>query len=332
MRRNSPLKAYKIYQVVYSKEMCAYARTIYGSNYKDTLGKAYKHVLENFDSNKGDLEHYVISVIHTINLSSMKKEMSMDEATNIALDAKAFDENSGDPQDILLTKIQEEEVSQDLKSCVNELIPMYILDFKYFKSQKKPDRTLDYAGLMSKYSAPVMLSALKYIQDEYFPQIEALYTNKRNLRLRDFGPERIKNSLDSNISFVCEYNDVVLYKKHDIRNGKVIYEINIKDTLKRLFSVLSANGYFCKIGDIQVYLSLSGKIIFNEKELFVQLEQELMGFILARLQTIKVLVHMNEKYALLSSSTPLKRVKFVINLGDVPFEVGLKMRVSKYVD
>ena len=129
---------------------------IYGSRWEDALDAAYAHIVENFDTDKGELEHYATTrattffnnspsslslessqrymrvsnilssfcassvnfpvasripdsyattVVGTINLGMYRREISNDEVVELSLNEIQAEDNSDDPQEMVLNYI-----------------------------------------------------------------------------------------------------------------------------------------------------------------------------------------------------------------------------------
>lgn len=330
LKKNTPYRSYKIYKAVYNKDMKAYAKKIYGSNYQDALDNAYRHILENYDSEKGELSHYTIAIIHNINFNATKKEVSIQDVTSLAMDNKAFKDNNGDPLDELLSK-QGEYADKSVENCVQYLLKYYITDFKFFKSNKSSDRVNDYGDLYDKFSVKTILSAVKVISEKYDSDIEELYNLKKQLRFKSYTRDRYMESFDNAVEYMCEFNGIVIYKKHTPKGNKVVYEIDIEEVLKRFKKVFYNGMLNRKIGNVDCFISLSGKLFINEAELNECIENELIGSILSRVQQMGVMRYESGKSILLTSSAPMTRTSIVLLILDTAFQIDMLMRVSKSV-
>lgn len=327
LKKNTPYRSYQIYQEVYSSGMIKYAKSIYGANFEDALDKAYRHILENFDPEKGELTHYVTSTISKINFNN-GKEFSYDEVTTLAMDSLAFKNNYGDPQDEVFTKISET-LGGDTEICIRHLLKCYIEDFKFFKSKKLSDRVNEYGDLFDRFSVKTILTAVNYISEKYDADVEELYTLKKQMRFKHYDKDRYKDSFDDTVEYMCDFNGIIVYKKNNPKLNKVVYEINIQDILKRFTETYYKGMLNRNIGGIECYVTLSGKIVMDYKELLSELESEIIGSVLSRLMQVGVIRYEFGKSMLLTSSSPMSRTTVTLLVLDIPFTVELSMRVSK---
>lgn len=330
MKKNTPYRSYKIYRAVYNKEMKAYATKIYGSNYQDALDNAYRHILENYDSDKGELSHYTIAIIHNINFNSSKREISIQEVTELALDNKAFKGNNGDPLDDIVSR-QVDYNDKNVDNCINYLLKYYISDFKFFKSNKSSDRVNNYNELYDRFSVKTILSAISIISERYDNEIDELYCLKKQLRFKSYPSDRYVDSFDNSVEYMCEFNGIVIYKNRRAKGNKVIYEINIEDLLKKFKKTFYKGILNRNIGGVDCYVTLSGKLVIGEDELYDYIEDDLIGSILSRLPQMGVMRYERGKSILLTSSAPMTRTVVTLLVLDIPFSVEMLMRVSKSV-
>lgn len=310
--------------------MKAYSKKIYGANYQDALDNAYRHILENYDSEKGELSHYTIAIIHNINFNATKKEVSIQDVASLAMDSKAFKDNNGDPLDELLSR-QSEYADKSVDNCIQYLLKYYITDFKFFKSNKSSDRLNDYEELYDKFSVKTILSAVNLISEKYDSDIEELYNLKKQLRFKSYTRDRYMESFDNAIEYMCEFNGIVIYKKLVAKGNKVVYEINVEEVLKRFKKVFYSGMLNRKIGNVDCFITLSGKLITDEGELNEYIENELIGSILSRVQQMGVMRYERGKSILLTSSAPMTRINITLLVLDTAFTIEMLMRVSKSV-
>lgn len=329
LKRNTPYRSFRIYSVVYGKDMKAYAKKIYGANFEDALDRSYRHILENYDPNKGDLEHYVISVIHKINRNIHKNEIG-DEAADLAMDELAFKENNGDPLEEYLEK-QRKGMPYDVENCVKYLLKYYIIDFKYFTTNKSSDKINSYSELFENFSIKSIKEAVEYIKVNYQESIEDLYAVKRIMRFKAYPRDRYMEAFDTSVEYLCDFRGIVVYKRPEAKTGKVIYEIDLKEILNRFKKIFYSGILNRNIGGLECYISLSGKLSFSEAEAMDNLETEIVGSILSRLQQMGVMLYEKGTRLLMTASSPMSRTSMVLSILDRPFPIEMRHRVAKLV-
>ena len=331
LQKNNPYRSWQIYQVVYNSSLRYYAMKIYGAKYEDALDMAYRHILENYDEDKGELEHYATSVVGTINLGAYKKEISYDEMMNIVADKNAFKSNNGDPLDLFLeseSKVPDKGVGE----CVKYLLPFFVKDFKFFKSRKSTDRTLVYSDLYNLFSVSTVMESINFMASKYTETVEKLYALKKKMKFRGYDGERYKKSLNMTVEYICELNGVILYKKEKGRTEKVLYEININEVLANVITMFYKDRLVMMVGEMPVYISLSGKFIFELEELLETLENEIIGCILSRLSTLSILRYERGNSIILVSSNVLALSAINIDILDSSFFIDLVLKSSRCIE
>lgn len=328
MKKNSPYRSYQIYEVVYSNDMVNYAKKIYGANFSDALDKAYRHILENYDEEKGSLEHYVISIIHNINFNTNKKEFSYDEVTSLAMDDKAFKGNNGDPFAEIIGMIDRNKIT-DVDKCIGYLLEKYIADFKYFKSKKQSDRLLDYNELFERFNPGVIITALETISAEYDSDIEELYKLRRQMKFKGYPSTRYEDSFDDTVEYMCVFNNIVVYKPLKESHSRVVYELRVDNLLKKFEKEFYTGRLNRVIGGRNCYITLSGRLFFSKGEAMECIEDELVGSFLSRMQQINVMYYKRGSKMLLTTKAPVTRLSTTLLIKEVKFSIEMKFVVSK---
>lgn len=336
LKNYSPYRSQLIYEAVYSQDMKYYAMKIYGGGYEDALDLAFQHVLENFDSEKGDLVNYTTTIVKTINLGAYRHEVSQAEVLDILSDKVAFNSNNGDPLNELL-KEGGNQISTEVSDCVSFMLPNYILDYKFFKTRKSTDRTQEYAELFKKFNANTIMEANQKLDELYELQVAEVYDIKRQMRFRSHEEGWYKKYLDPSIEYICERGGIIVYRKNKNKIGKAsnkfFYELNIRDLVATILDRLYKTNLLRKrIGWVTVYCSLSGKLVLNEYELYDILERDLVGCILSKQQSLGVLKYeQGEKIVLVSSRESLQE-KFSIIVLEESFDIELVLKSAKCVE
>lgn len=269
---------YEIYKVVRSLER--YARTIHGDRWDDALDDAFFHTLKNFDKSKGDLENYVIKIVKTIRLNKDSEEAN-DEKTMLSLDKKAAKNYSSDDTFELIFS---DDKSSDIKSCLNDLIRLYIKDYKFFVSGNMKDKTVSYRDFLNKYSATIIESSRKFIDDNYKEDFKKFIKQDRGSILRSFNDDRLYKSIDDSIEYIDRIKSVVLIRKRKSTRTKDVYRVDLRNTVSYVFDLVYNHGRGSfNFGGVMVYVSLSGKVTDNAEELKSFIERDLVGTVVTRL-------------------------------------------------
>lgn len=325
----SSYEAIQIFDVV--QQLKGYAGKIYKGSWEDALDSSFFHILRNFNKESGgELEHYATKVVNTILLGKYKDEITHEISLETGMNKLSMDATYQNPLNILVT--DDVEVSEDLKSCIHYLLPSFMEDYKFFKSRKSEDRKLSYNGLFERYSSGTIVKAMDYMVENYGQAVEELLSIKKECHFRNFSKDRYKNSLDTSVEYDCMLNNVLLYKKLGGRATKNFFYLNLRETIIRLISQFYTDGVHNKVlDDCTVYCSLSGNLIVGEDELYDTLERELIGALLARSQSIKVVVYEENESMIVTASKDLDEGVNLPIFGD-NFLVVFKQVVSKCIN
>ena len=325
----SSYDAMEIYSVVMALK--GYAKTIYKGLWEDALDKSFFHILENYKKESGgDLEHYATRVVGTILLGKYSKEIEHEVSLITAMDKKSLETKGLNPAEILIPET--EEVSNDLKDCVEYLLPMFVQDYKFFKTRNPEDRKLTYEGLFSEYSYLVISSAMDFLVGHYAKQMDELLEVKKTCHYRKYQADRYKRSLDSSVDYQGFFNGVVLYKTLNGKSNKKMYLWNIESTLKDLIAKYYKSGKQVQtLGDLPVYCTLSGSFVTSEEELISCLENEFLGAVLARFQNLKVVSYERGKSLLVTSTQDLED-GLVFEIFSCSFTVKFKRLIAKCIN
>lgn len=331
LKKNNPYRAWKIYEVVYQGTLKYYAKKIYGNRFEDALDMAYSHILENFNGDKGELEHYATVVIGTINLGMYKYEIDHEEVLEITADQTAYSENHGDPLDVILDG-EAELQSSEVNECISYLLPFFIADYKFFKTRKAADRSLAYSELYNKFKAKTIYEAVNVILEKYDKPMEELIAIKKSLKFRNYSEDRYEKSMDSSVTFLNEVSGIILYKKEKGKMSKLLYSIDLQDTIYNCVKQFYTGKLNRNIGGLDVYCSLSGQIICDEDRLYETLENELVGGVLSKLQLMKVLKYERTKELVLVASKAISYNEITLKILGCPFRIPFILRTGKCIE
>lgn len=290
-------ETYDIYTEV--RNLKAFAIANYKSSWEDALDEAFFHILSNYDSSKGDLSHYASKIVRTILLNKNKKEVANDEQTKIGLDLKAAEEYKSSSLELIF----EDEKSEDIKKCIEDMVELYTKDLKFFVTENSKDRKQKYSKLFKKYSCEVIEESKKYLKDKYHNKAKDFVEMSKNTGIRNFGEDRYLKSIDSMVEYVGELNDIVMIRRRQGSHVKKVFKINIGEKINLLYNLLyKDDGYLTfNMEDSKVYLTLSGRFVNSVEELKNCLESELVGSLLSR--TCLKVFHYDKGNELLLSST-----------------------------
>lgn len=317
-------RALRIYQAVYS--LSNYAKKIYKGYWEDALDKAFFHVLENFnDDSGGDLDHYATKVVNTICLGRYNHEIAHDTSLNMEMDKKSATVGELNPLNILAEK--EASFSyNNLKGCINYLLPRFIQDSHFFITKRAEHRKCEYKNIFSMFSHEVIVASMNYLVEKYGEAMEELNALKKKCRYRNFAEDRYKNSMDTTIEYMGMLKGVLLYKSLGKKTVRCFYEVDILDAVDYLVNnVYNVEGSRAKVvvEGMNVYCTLSGQLVCGEKELRKTLESELIGTILARMSVLKAVLYERGKSIVFSASREISnalKIEFLDNFYYLDFK------------
>lgn len=325
-------KALKIYETV--NGLKGYAMSIYKSLWEDALDKAFFHILDNYDESSGDLEHYATKIVGTILLNKYAHEVEHETSLTTALDQKSLDEEVGkNPLDILMSK-EDTTQSSDLDRCIEYLIPMFVVDYKFFKTKKSSDRKLSYNGLFQKFSERTVASAMISLVDKYGDDMEYIYELSKNCRMRSYQDDRYLKSMDTSVEYLGVFNNILLYKCLSRKVKKIFYSFNIRENVTTLIDVFySSDNSIGKrtVGNVEVYCTLSGKVVTSPEELYACIERDVVGSMLAKMSHFKVVQYEKGEKMILSSPKDTT-YGLVLDIFGKEFSTDIKKIVSKRVE
>lgn len=310
-------RALRIYQEVY--KLANYAKKIYKGYWEDALDKAFFHILENFkDESGGDLEHYAIKVVNTICLGRYNHEIAHDTSLNMEMDKKSANVKELNPLNILTEK--EEFFSyNNLKGCINYLLPKFIQDSHFFVTKRAENRKCEYKNIFSMFSSEVILASMNYLVEKYGKEMERLTQLKKKCKYRNFSEDRYKNSMDTSIEYMGMLKGVLLYKSLGKKTARCFYEVNISDAVdylvKNVYNIEESEAK-TEVEGINIYCTLSGQLVCGEVDLRKYLEKELIGTILARMSVLKAVLYERGKSIIFSSSREITnslKIEFLNN-------------------
>ena len=168
--------------------------------------------------------------------------------------------------------------------------------------------------------------------DTYAKDVEEVYALKKSLRFRSYPEDRYLKSMDETISYVCDMNGILVYKLLEGKVNKVFYEIDLDKVLREVVSRLYVEKYYRCIGGVDVYCTLSGKLVFDLNDLMENLENEIVGFILSRLQTMRVFMYERGSKIILVASRVISTAFVVMEVLEDKFLIGITQRISRCIE
>lgn len=329
LKKSNPYKSWLVFQTLYNSSLKYYAMKIYGNRWEDALDAAYAHIVENFDTEKGELEHYATTVVGTINLGMYRHEISNDEVVELSLNELQAGDTSDDPQEVVLSYVDPVE-SSTLAECIDYLLPYYIKDFKFFTTKKSSDRNYSYNELYRMFGDSVIVEAVNYLNDNCFDSCKSLYELKKSLKFRNYPPDRVYKSKVNSIKYLGECNGIVIYKKGSSKSAKAFYEINVQEVVSDIIKYFYRGILNRSINGLNVNCSLSGQLICDYDELFNQLENEVLGCIVSKYQAVGVVNYVRNKSLLLVGSMSMTNT-VTLNILSKEFVIKMKQKSAKCV-
>lgn len=288
-------ETYEIYKAV--RALTPYAKSKYKGQWEDALDESFFHILENFDSSKGELEHYATRVVGTIFLNKNSKEVSNTEQTDICMDLQSAKEYT-------LVGKRDEVLDTDFNSCLRDMVSVLVKDFRFFASLSNKDRKCDYGKLFSKYSLGTIKEVQDYLTEKYKDEVSRILGYAKSVSIRDFNEDRYLSSVDEGLEYLESLNGIALIIRKKGYHTKKVFKIDIGEVLDNIIGLFykdSSNYGLATIEGNPVYVSLSGNIVSTESELRDCIERELIGTLVSR-TTLKV-VHYGRGDIILFSST-----------------------------
>lgn len=315
----------KIFETVQSLDK--YAKKIYRSRWEDALDMAFFHVLQNYDPSKGELENYTIKVIGGILLNQFKKEYPYEFIADLG---SQQEELTAD----VIVREDEGSRSSNVKSCIKFMAPLFLKDFRFFESMTGQYRKEGYSELFEKFTGDAIQKATAYLRENYSSKVKVVYDSKKRCGGKKLDEEMGKRNLDTNLEYIMELNDTVVYRKRKKSNiVRYIYSVDLKRTASELM-VRFYSGDFSKaharVEGANIYCSMTGTMVYSEEDLFKTLTLDIVGIVLAR-TSLKLLKFKEEDEAIFVSTSELK---YDLNMTLFGEEVWLRFiqRSSKEVE
>ena len=291
---------YDIYQTV--QKLDRYAKKIYKNRWEDALDMAFFHVLQNYDSSKGELENYTIKVVSGVLLNQFKKEYPYEFIADLGLN----EEPKTEFEDTDIVVNPEQKV--DVNGCIAYLAPLFVRDFRFFDTMNGQHRKEDYSNLFEMYSYKTVQNAISYLTENYSERVREVYTSKKKCGGKSSNKESSKNQ-DSNLVYVNEITDIIVYyKKKKNSYTRYIYSVDLKKAVSELllrFYSGDATKAHAKVENADIYCSITGKLVYSQKDLFDALVYDIVGIILAR-TSLKLMKLKGYDEAIFVSTSELK--------------------------
>lgn len=307
-RNSSQYQLARIFNAVLKMENLAKAR--YGGRFQDALDAALFHIIENYDSSMDDsdenLEHYTASIVNTIYRNNGRREVLSDTVLDIESNNQVIrDMELEDPFEGIGVNTQVE-FEKDVAECIELLLPNFLKDYELFKNRRASDRKMSYRGVYNRFSDAVINESVKRMSKEY-EGAKYLSELGKSCKLRTFAPDRYKASMDEAISFNGMINGIAVCTFTSSRVKRNVYMVHINDfideAINRFYTGEKAVGYR-KICGHDIYCTLSGKEVDGEEKLRVAIENDIVGALLAKVVSLRVVDYKPGSYLLVSSSKP----------------------------
>lgn len=337
-QKKSDLEIFEIFSVVSSLEN--YAKTVYSEEVvSSVLNDAFHHLIEHYNPQKGVLSHYAKSVVKKIGLTGNKKEVANSDLTDTNLDLDSFEGYRDFYTDEDIT-----EESKNIMDCVRDIAFHFIKDYSFFNSiecinlgsvldtKLKVSRKCDYSDLLSRYSINTLIEAKDYLLKHYSSEVESLLGLSKSSSIRNLGGDRYKKSLETSLEYIDIINGILLVRTKKGSRSRLVYNLDIRKTIKTILNLFYSSSKYGRI-DIEgvvVYISLSGKIVNSVDELIGCIEDELIGSLLARNSSFKVLSYVRGKEIIFTNTKELG-YDITLPLFDRDFVLELDNIVTKEV-
>lgn len=321
-------EVWEIFNVVNSLK--PYAISIYKSSWKDALDAAFFHIVENYNGVLGELEHYATKVVGTIDLQKYKKEFAEEDIMSTKLDSDTARLGLNNAVDKIVLDDYDRN-SRDFNACVRELVVYFIRDYIFFKSGLSKNRKECYTDIFKKYDVSIIGASRDYLVKKYSKVAEEFLKFGDDMRFRVMPYEKIEANYYDSSEYKGIINDTVIIKRKARSHSKKIYRLDVENMIDILVEEFYLKSGYGKISieGIDVYMTLSGKVVDNLNALKRSLELELINIILTR-SNLKVLYRVDSKAVFFVSS---KEVVFniAIEAFNKEFKIELKRLVAKEV-
>lgn len=322
-------RSLQIYRVV--QNLKGYAITIYKNLWEDALDQAFFHILSNYDEESGgDLEHYATKVVGTILLGKYAHEIEHDIALDDGMNKKSTEDTSANPLNIIMENEDFIQI-QDYEKCKRYLFPLFVQDYKFFMTLRQEYRKCSYTGIFDMFSCEVILKTIKYFSGKYGKAILKLDKLRKTCRYRSFASDRYQKSMDPNIEYRGMLNGTLLYKVVSKRGSKFFYMMDTKkvidDIVSSFYSDPKSEAHVI-IENSDVYCTLSGRLVIGVDALREALENEIIGSLLAKLSTFRV-IRYDRGVNLLMSATKETDVVFPIEIFGYTYYMDFRRVPSK---
>lgn len=302
VRSLDPLLSVKVHAAI--KKCQALAKLKYRGNWEEALDEAYYHIVTHYDESKGNLLHYTARVVSTIYLKHNSHEVLSDTVLDIESDKLAIEESVNEGLNHILEWENEIEYNDEVRRCIQYLLPYFLKDYELFKSQDSSKRKMNYQGIFNMFSPKVLWGALNILVKSHYEDACYLGNLSKKCHYRCFAPDRYKASQDKTLAFVSQIGRVVTCKAIGFKRKRYVYKLDIRDLLGKLFHFFYTEGgvarrVFCST---VVYCTLSGRLVLSKEELYSYLEREIVGSILAARTNLKVLHYQVGSELLLTST------------------------------
>lgn len=281
-----------------------FAVSLYGmSNAEDAMDLTYFHVIRNYNPELGDLQAYVLSVLTTIYKNKIK-DIPNDEVLQIELDKLDAKE---DRNAHYFNEDLDDVSRESIEECKNLILPMYIKDYKFFQTYKESDKKMDYTRVLDLYSADVMSKAILEVKEDYDSMLDGLYNRNPYCNWKRYTWDKYKEFFDPALDFICTINNIVVCSRVPgvkVDNTKRAYSLNINFLVNNVLNTLKGK-LMKKIGELEVWSTLSGYVTYNHEELHKVVENELICKLFSKESYLKIVAYEKGKVVYITTRTEL---------------------------
>lgn len=333
-KERSYLEVYDIYNNVYHNPVVrsvAYATYHSHSAVEDALNHTFHSVLKNFDSEKGELENYIMVTVKTIDLNKCKDEYPSEKSIEIESNRQSFEKS----------KMSRVEFIRDVKSCRSELLKFIISNFtvldKVFKGDIKgrvSTRDNEFMpfdkNILRKYDKAMVVGNTRELYLKYRDIIRKFIGLKGNVLIKDL------EKFNSSVKFIGKIGTSFVVEKKIGSHKKYFYRLDLqllmREMIEKFYSKSRANTGEYPSLDIEgnrFYKSINGNIYNDINELKKELELEIIYYI-CRETGLNILFY-NKGFDVVFESSRERNVKVVLNAYNKKVKLDLVPTVVKEI-
>lgn len=300
----SPADILNIYKVLW-EDLANYAKVIYKNRWEDALDLAFSIIINNYDSNKGELLNYATKVVRTCMIQANRKEVPYEFIEDVSDNPDRLSKKlSKSISERVKFDVQEKKILKNDESfmkCVNYLAPFFIKDFKFLASMKSSYRKHDYSELLELFDMEDIVNAIKYLKEGYEAEVQVFLDTRKACCKRKYNPDK-ENNIAPGIKYLQILNGTVLYYKTKNVSEKYFYYVDLNDAVREFLQKFYNSGKcgMVKVEDTVAYCSLTGVILLSLNELVESLKNDIAGILVTR-ENVRILERREDGLIILSN-------------------------------